>query len=82
MFRVHYNELSTAFVTMQVFSRDQYARQKLVGEINVVLDILAVTRNYRTWSNVLDYDHQVWLALILHSMGYGSSVLSGHLLVF
>lgn len=65
LFRIGPNELHSASITLQVFSRDQYARQKLVGEIYVSLSPLLCTDKYRTWSNILDYDHQVCKACAL-----------------
>ena len=46
-------------ITLQVLSRDHYARQRLIGEIDVPLSQLKNVDVYRTWSNILDYDHQV-----------------------
>ncbi|XP_067946780.1 synaptotagmin-1-like [Watersipora subatra] len=58
IFCVEDSELATASITLQVFTRDHYARQKLVGEICAELHPLLITDAYRTWSNILDYDHQ------------------------
>ena len=59
LFRINNNELHAASITLQVFTRDHYARQKLVGEICVELSPMLYSDSYRTWSNVIDYDHQV-----------------------
>ena len=55
--------LSSASIVLQVFTRDHYARQKLVGEVCADLSPLLITDIYRTWSSILDYDHQVSLSV-------------------
>ncbi|KAF6030310.1 Syt12 [Bugula neritina] len=58
IFRITEKDFLSAFITLQIFSRNHYARQTLVGEIVVRLHPLCDADTYRTWSNILDYDHQ------------------------